>query len=242
MKNNLLQNRPLSVTAAFLALCVSAGCGKTPEAFVVVSPHYKTEEVRRVALISFADYPGMSGSGEAAAGIFEKYLLGSGYRIVERRAVNEILKEQAFQASGVPDPATLKKLGRLLGVQALVIGNIGEYKEPGEHTVMVQALMQHTTPVYGEVETTQKNGDTTIKTTQKVITSYNHAYTSKLVPRTEAIPARAALSARLVDAETGEVLWSASASSEGDYLSEAVENSSALIMEAVLQKLSGKSR
>lgn len=234
------KNNPFFTLTALLALLVLAGCGKTPEAFVVVSPHYRTEQVQRVALIGFTDHPGLAGSGEVTAGIFEKYLLTAGYRLVERRQISAILKEQAFQASGALDQASLKKLGRLLGVHALVIGGISGYREPGEHTVMEQALMQHTSPVYGEVETIRKDGDTTVRTTQKVITSYNHSTSTRVVPRTATVPAHAALSARMVEVETGEVLWSASASSDGDSLSEAVERSSALIMQAVVRKLSGK--
>ncbi|MDD5067525.1 MAG: CsgG/HfaB family protein, partial [bacterium] len=189
-----------------LLLCVLsilAGCGKTSETFVAVSSQYQSRQIKRVALIGFTDYPGMEGSGEVTAGIFEKYLLSARYTLVERRQVDEVLKEQALQASGVLNQDTLEKLGQLLGVNALVLGNINEFKNQREQTVMVQMPQSHSSPVYGEVEVTQKNGDTTVKTTQKVITGFNYSWSSKTVPQVEQVPARVGLSARLVDVRTG---------------------------------------
>jgi hypothetical protein len=43
---------------------------------------------------------------------------------VDRRAVQQILQEQNFGASGRVDPATAAKIGKMLGVDALVVGDI----------------------------------------------------------------------------------------------------------------------
>lgn len=235
---NILQSM---IKLIFLIIVIiSVACSRTQEAFVVVSPRYDSLQVKRVALIGFVDYPGTVGSGEVTAGIFEKYLLLGGYTLVERRQVNEILKEQALQVSGVLEPSTLRKIGRLLDVNALVIGSINDYTNPREQTVMVNVPLQHSTPVYGEVETTHKTGSTTVKTTQKVITGYNYFTTSRIMPQVEQIPAHVGLSVRLVDVETGEVLWSASSTAEGQYLSVATEKASSQIMEVISSEISGK--
>lgn len=218
------------------AIIAFINCSTTPTAFVVISPNYDSTQVQRVALIGFVDYPGIVGSGEITASIFEKYLLISGYTVVERRQVNEILKEQALQLSGALEQSTLRKIGRLLNVDALVIGSINDYTDPREQTVMVDIPLAHSTPIYGKVETVQKKGDTTIKTTENVITGYNFSTSSRIVPRVEQIPAHVGLSVRLVNIETSEVLWSASATAEGEFLSEATEIASSQIM----QMLSGK--
>ncbi|MBU1078744.1 MAG: CsgG/HfaB family protein [Spirochaetes bacterium] len=221
----------------FILAVFITGCSKTPQAFVVISPRYDPAQVQRVALIGFVNYPGIEGSGEVTASIFEKYLLSGGYTLVERRQVSEILKEQALQVSGALEQSTLRKIGRLLGVNALVIGSINDFNDPREQTVLVDMPLEHSSPVYGEVETTHKDGDTTVRTKQKVITGYNFSRTSRIVPQLQQVPAHVGLSARLVDVETGEVLWSASASAQGDFLSEATEKASAQIMKAVAEKL-----
>jgi hypothetical protein len=231
-----MNKHSLKILAALAAL-VLAGCATIPQVFVVVSPHYQAAQIRRVALIGFADYPGMYGSGESAAGIFEKYLLLAGYSLVERRQVSEVLKEQSLQANGFYDQATLQKLGKILGVNALVFGSINDYANPHQETVMVNMPQEQSSPVYGQVETIQKQGDTVYKSTQSVVTDYSTSWTYQVVPQTEHIPAHAGLSVRLVNVENGEVLWSASSSSEGYFLNEATERASSQIMQTVAKQL-----
>ena len=48
------------------------------------------------------------------------------YRIVERRQIEEILKEQGFGSSGSVSAATAAKIGRILGVQRLVMGTVNQ--------------------------------------------------------------------------------------------------------------------
>ncbi len=233
---NLIQTG-LILLFLYTVIVLITGCSGTPRAFVVVSPRYDPDQVQRVALIGFIDYPGIEGSGEVTASIFEKYLLSGGYTLVERRQVSEILKEQALQVSGVFEQSVLRQIGRLLGVNALVIGSINDFNDLREQTVLVDMPLEHSSPVYGEVETTHTYGDTTVKTKQKIITGYDFSSSSRIVPQVQQIPAHVAISIRLVHVETGEVLWSASSSAEGNFLSEATEKASAQIMEAVTGKL-----
>ncbi len=221
-----------------LLLLLFMRCATTPPSSVMISPHYNATQIQHVALIGFTDYPGMIGSGEITASIFEKYLFLTGYRLVERRQVSEILKEQAFQTSGTLNKATLQKLGHILGVNALVFGSIDDFNNPREQTVMVSIPQQHSSPIYGQVETIHKNGDTIVKTTQNVVTGYNYSYSSQMVPQEQTVPAHVGISVRLVDVETGEVLWSASGSGNGSFLNEATENASSQVMEAIKKQLS----
>lgn len=232
-----LMQTGLKLLFLYTVIVLITSCSRTPRAFVVVSPRYDQVQVQRVALIGFVDYPGIEGSGEVTSSIFEKYLLSSGYTLVERRQVSEILKEQSLQVSGVLEQPTMRQIGRLLGVNALVIGSINDFNDPREQTVLVDMPIGHSSPIYGEVETTHKVGDTTVKTKRKIITGYDFYNSSRIVPQVQQIPAHVGLSLRLVHVETGEVLWSASASAKGDFLSEATEKASAQIMEAVSSEL-----
>jgi hypothetical protein len=220
----------------FAALLLS-GCATVQPAFVVVSPHYESARIQKVALIGITDYQGMAGSGESAASIFEKYLLLGGYSLVERRQVSEVLKEQSLQANGTYDQATLKKLGQILGVSGLVFGSLTDFSGPRAETVMVDIPQSQSNPIYGQVETIQRQGDTLVKTTQNVVTDYNYTWTSQIVPQTQRVPAHAGLTTRLVDVSNGEVLWSGSASSEGNYLSDAMERASSKMMEAIAKQI-----
>ena len=212
-------------------------CATVPAAVVMVSRDYRNSEPKRVALIGFRDYPGAAGSGEIAAGIFEKYLLMGEYGLVERRQVNDIMKEQALQSTGSIDPATLRKIGQLLGVQALVFGNVDDCTSPHDRTVMVAVPQADTTPVYGEQETIQRRGDTIVKTTQPYISGFSTSFSSSIVPQEETVPSHVGISVRLVDVETGVVLWSASGSSDGSFLNDAMEKVSMKVMTALEKRL-----
>ena len=60
--------------------------------------------------------------------LIEEALFSAGrYRIVERRQIEQVLKEQGFGGSGSVDPATAAKVGRVLGVQRFVTGTVTQF-------------------------------------------------------------------------------------------------------------------
>jgi curli biogenesis system outer membrane secretion channel CsgG len=49
------------------------------------------------------------------------------YSVIERQALDKILSEQNFQTSGRADPSTAAQLGKMLGVDAVIIGAITQF-------------------------------------------------------------------------------------------------------------------
>jgi len=220
------------------ALLLAVGlCSCAAPAVVFLSGSYDASKIRRVAVVSFTDSPGLPGSGEIVASSFERYLLGAGYGLIERRQVRQVLNEQSFQVTGSIDPATIREVGLLLGVDALVFGEISDFTNTREQTVLVDMPQETTEPIFGRVETTQRSGDTVVKTSQRVVTGYSTTQSDQLVAEVQTLPAHVGLSARLVSVQTAEVLWSASASSEGSDPSAATEQASAAIMREVAKQL-----
>jgi len=228
-------NRRPGLAFLGLASAVLAACGSP--AVVLVSPDYNPAQVRRVALAGFADFPGAAGSGEMAAGAFEKYLLLAGYRLVERRQAVSLLRERDLQLSDDVDPGRVKDAGRILGVDALVFGSLTDFKSASEQTVMVDMPHDEVDPLYGQISTTRRVGDARVTTVQNVVTGYATTRTDVVVPQTQFLPASAGVSARLVDARSGEVLWSVSAAGDGDSLGAALETASSRAMQAVAKRL-----
>lgn len=222
---------------ALFALIAAGLCACATPASVVVSRSYDPARVQRVTLASFADFPNVPGSGAIGADTFEKYLLLAGYRLVERRQAAQILAEHRFTLSGGADASRLSAAGKLLGVDAIAIGSVTDYTGPRDQTVMVDMPQEQTDPIYGQIETTKRSGDTRIHTVQNVVTGYQTTMTSQIVPTTQTVPAHAAVNVRLVDVNDGEVLWSASASANGEDLPAALEEASANAMRAVAKKL-----
>ncbi|MCJ7628066.1 MAG: CsgG/HfaB family protein, partial [Longimicrobiales bacterium] len=66
--------------------------------------------------------------GAAAADELTTQLVKSGvFTVVERSQVNAILEEQHFGLSGAVDAATAAQIGKILGVQAVVMGSVTQF-------------------------------------------------------------------------------------------------------------------
>ncbi|MDP3909942.1 MAG: CsgG/HfaB family protein [Gemmatimonadales bacterium] len=66
--------------------------------------------------------------GKGVADMLVNQLVRNGtYSLVERKQLDRILQEQNFQQSGRADASTAAQLGRILGVDAIVIGSITQF-------------------------------------------------------------------------------------------------------------------
>lgn len=227
----------MTIRGILLAVAGALLVGCSSPAVVFIASDYNPSHVRRVALVKIADYPDAPGSGEIAASTFEKYLLPAGYNVIERRQVAQILQEQSMNLSGAIEPAAIQNIGKILGVDAVVLGNLTEFSNTREQTVMVDIPQEQSDPIYGQTVTVQRNGDSMVKTVQPVVTGYTYTQSDQVVPETETLPAHVGMSVRLVDAQTGEVLWISSASSDGVDLTAAIEHVSSKIMQAVIKRI-----
>jgi hypothetical protein len=212
-----------------------------PPAVVFLNAKYAAAHVQRVALIDFEDYPNMAGSGKIVGGIFEKYLLLGNYSLVDSAQVAAVMEKQSMEPSANMDPQEIQALGKLLGVDALVFGQLTDYSDTSDRTVVVDMPQEQSQPVFGQVVTVHRNQDGEVKTVQDVVTGYTSTSTDTPVQQTETVYAHVGVSVRLVDVDTGELLWSASSSSIGAHLNDAAESVSAQLMRTVFSKVKGQS-
>ena len=105
----------------------------------------QAQQKKRVAVMNF-DYATVS-SGVAAifgtnqdvgtgiADLLVDKLVASGtYSVIERKALDKILAEQNLSNSDRADPTSAAKLGRLLGVDAIIIGSITQFGRDDKKT------------------------------------------------------------------------------------------------------------
>lgn len=59
------------------------------------------------------------------------------FRLVEREQIDKILREQDFGASGRVDPKTAAKIGKILGVQYIIIGKVTEFSIQSQKTNLI---------------------------------------------------------------------------------------------------------
>jgi curli biogenesis system outer membrane secretion channel CsgG len=73
--------------------------------------------------------------GKGITDLLVKYLVKDGtYSVIERKALDKILAEQNFSNSDRANPASAAKIGKLLGVDALIIGSITQFGNETKNT------------------------------------------------------------------------------------------------------------
>jgi curli biogenesis system outer membrane secretion channel CsgG len=66
--------------------------------------------------------------------LVDRFVNGGVYSVIERKALDAVLKEQNFSNSDRADSNTAAKLGRILGVDAIVIGSITQFGRDDKST------------------------------------------------------------------------------------------------------------
>jgi curli biogenesis system outer membrane secretion channel CsgG len=97
--------------------------------------------------------------GEAAADILEKILQKTNrFIIISQQDISSIINQQTLGTSGVIKPATAAKMGKILGLNAVVTGAISDYSESEEESNYLfykkRKLITHITIDYRIVDTT----------------------------------------------------------------------------------------
>ena len=183
----------IAVLLPLLAACVA------PQ--VAVNQRADFSSVKRVAVLGFS-----GASGELAADLLTQSLLMRGADVVERQKLSAVIQEHSLSQSPYFDQSTAKELGRILGVDALFVGTVADATPAGRYLVNTKA-------VHGADVTPVSN--TAIFNEGSVAGMPN----SQILSTT----ANASLVARMVDAQTGTVLWSGSMSYEGFDLTSAMK-------------------
>lgn len=82
-----------------------------------------------VSKIAVAEFHGPKGSGAEASYKLTEYLLQTKrFTVMEREKIRQILKEQGLEMSGAIDENSAVEIGKLLGVDALIFGDVTAYK------------------------------------------------------------------------------------------------------------------
>jgi curli biogenesis system outer membrane secretion channel CsgG len=130
------------VLAAMLALPSQAQTAAAPPA---AAPAAAAGPKKRVAVMNF-DYGTVRTTVAQIFGtdqdvgkgisdmLVEKLVNGGQYSVIERSALDKILKEQNFSNSDRADANSAAKIGAVLGVDAIIIGSITQFGRDDQHT------------------------------------------------------------------------------------------------------------
>ena len=168
-----------------LALSLMGGCVSSQ---VEIKRSYNFGAVKRVAVLNFNDSLGYPNSGSLVADVFAQKMLRLDYDIVERAELEKVLREQELSISGVTDPAHLVRIGKIFGVNAIIVGSVHKFEEQRKEFVAVT------------------------RTTEGSATG---GIVERTMPEVTVYPAAVSISCRMIDVETAEVVWIASGDYEG---------------------------
>ena len=73
--------------------------------------------------------------GKGITDLLVTYLVKDGsYSVIERKALDKIMAEQNFSNSDRADPNSAAKIGKLLGVDAIIVGSITQFGNDTKNT------------------------------------------------------------------------------------------------------------
>lgn len=194
-------NRIFPLIALAVLLLSSCG-GKT-----ALNKNYDLSRVRRIGVLGFG--------GKGVPGVedlFTKHMLEEGFTVIERSQLARLLEEQRISSSGLVSAETAKNIGRILGVDAMVIGDVISLSKERQDVSYVETRTTSEEPVF-TAESVRREDGTYTQVIRQTGTKVTHE--TARTPQVYSRFAQAGLVAKLVDVETGEVVWVGSYTDEG---------------------------
>ncbi|HUL16858.1 MAG TPA: CsgG/HfaB family protein [Terriglobales bacterium] len=122
----------LAVVVPFMLLTIPVGNAQQKKRVAVMDFEYGTVR-SSVAAIWGTDQDVGKGISDL---LVQKLVQDGKYSVIERNALDKILKEQNFSNSDRADSSTAAKIGRVLGVDAIIIGSITKFGRDDKNTTV----------------------------------------------------------------------------------------------------------
>jgi curli biogenesis system outer membrane secretion channel CsgG len=140
----------------------------------------QTPAKKRIAIMNFdyatvvADVTAVFGSqqdvGKGIADLLvDKLVNGGAYSVIERKALDKLMAEQNFSNSDRADPNSAAKLGKLLGVDTIVIGSITQFGRDDKTTKVGGGGFGNFGARYGVGGVSQKNSKAVVGITARMV-------------------------------------------------------------------------
>lgn len=210
-------------------LCLLLLMGCTPK--TVISPSYDFEQLNRIGIMEFSSsWAGIKG----VENLFAKYLIRNGFKVVERAQLESVLQEHGLSVSGYLSPETTREIGQILGVDALLVGEVGSYTPARTELTTVTNRRSESRPVYTQDVMVLPDG-TPVSYMRNTGTQVSH--TTEVRPSSYTIDAKVGIIAKLVDVQTGEIIWIGSLDSSSPSALDAAENVARQLVKSFTKEL-----
>jgi curli biogenesis system outer membrane secretion channel CsgG len=168
-----------SATSRFLSKNLTALVVLTLMMGVCAVPSIRAQQRRRIAVMSLDVSPDAKQKAAAQLGvqndlgatladlIINRLVTDGKFIVIERAALDKIIKEQNFSNSDRADSATAVKLGKIAGVDAIVIGSITQFGGESSKKSTNIPIKIHGIPM--PVANNQKTSTVTVGVTARLI-------------------------------------------------------------------------
>src|SRR5262245_19202750 len=104
-------------------LCMLAftGCRELLSQVLLPAKSHEASQVKRVAILPFSGASDISNEVEAML-VYTRVQGQPYFTVVERTALNKVMKEQAIALSGAVDETTAARVGKLVGAEGVILG------------------------------------------------------------------------------------------------------------------------
>jgi len=115
----------------FSLLALFFGCAPR----TAIRKEYDFTKINRIGVLEFTGYGYGMNSGSAVADEFIRQLMFRGFDVIERERMESLLREQHLASAKLLDPETVKEVGKLSGVDALITGTVTRYTPEHKDTI-----------------------------------------------------------------------------------------------------------
>ena len=138
------------------------------------------QQKKRVAVMNF-DYATVQSGVQAIFGtnqdigkgiadlLVDKLVTDGVYSVIERKALDKVLAEQNFSNSDRADPASAAKIAKVLGVDAIVIGSITQFGRDDKQTNVGGAAVGRLTGRFGVGGVSKKEANAVVAVTARMV-------------------------------------------------------------------------
>ncbi len=121
---------PRKLLYALMFLFISSSCWAQQKRVAVLNFDYGTVRSSETAI-----FGGDQDIGKGISDMLVQKLVQDGkYSVIERNAIDKVLGEQNLSNSDRADASTAAKIGKILGVEAIIIGSITQFGRDDQHT------------------------------------------------------------------------------------------------------------
>ena len=205
-------------------------CACTPKS--VLSPTYDFHQINRIGIMAFSNaWADLNG----VENLFAKYLIQSGFKVVERAQLESVLREHNISVSGYLAPETTREIGRILGVDVLLVGEVSSYSPARTELTLTTSRRSESRPIMTQDVMRMPDG-TYVGYQRPAGTQVSNSVDVR--PTEYTINAKVALIAKLIDVETAEIVWIGSDSEESSRPLDAADYMARQLVKSFTKELS----